>query len=148
MSSPIHLAESVRIDRPAGEVWDAIADYGLDARWRNGLIAMMPDPPGPPAVGTRVHEVVRNTGREYVADSTVTELVPGISYRFAGSGTIGAIAGGRRVEPRAQGRASVFTYEIEVTPAGAMRLLRPILGPIMRAGLRKDLAALKELLEG
>ena len=42
----------------------------------------------------------------------------------------------------------MFTYEIEITPAGAMRLLRPILGPMTRSGLRKDLAALKELLEG
>jgi hypothetical protein len=109
---------------------------------------MTPDPPGPAAVGTRVHEVVRYTGREYVADATVTELVPGISYRFAGTGTIGGIAGGRRVEPRAQGRASVFTYEIELTPAGAMRILRPILGPMTRSGLRRDLASLKELLEG
>ena len=106
---------------------------------------MTPDPPGPPAVGTKVHEVVRTSGREYVADTVVTELDPGASYRFAGSGTIGGLRGGRAVRPDSRG--AVFTYEIELEPRGAMRLLRPVLGPMVRSGLRKDLGRLKELLE-
>ena len=144
----VRIEEGVLIDRPAGEVWAAIADYGFDREWRDGLSEMTPDPPGPPMVGTKVHEVVRSSGRDYIADTVVTELEPGVSYRFAGEGTIGGLTGGRRVSPAADGRGSTFTYSIELEPRGAMRFLRPVLGSIVRSGLRKDLRRLKDLLEG
>ena len=41
----------------------------------------------------------------------------------------------------------MFTYDIELQPKGAMRLLRPVLGGVVRSGLKKDLARLKALLE-
>lgn len=47
---------------------------------------MTPDPPGGPAVGTKVHEVVRTSGRDYAAGTVVTSLEPGVSYEFSGSG--------------------------------------------------------------
>ena len=109
---------------------------------------MSPDPPGGPEPGTKVHEVVRTSGREYVADTVVTELDPGVSYSFAGEGTIGGLAGGRSVDPAQSGDGAVFTYRIELEPRGGMRLLRPVLGPIVRSGLKKDLQTLKATLEG
>ena len=77
----------------------------------------------------------------------MTEIEPGVSYRFEGSGTIGGLAGGRSVRPAADGGGAVFTYLIEMEPQGRMRLLGPLLGPMVRSGLKKDLARLKELLE-
>ncbi|HZN90360.1 MAG TPA: SRPBCC family protein [Thermoleophilaceae bacterium] len=148
MSPAMRVEESVRIDRSPAEVWEAIADYGFDREWRNGLRDMTPDPPGPPAVGTKVHEVVRTSGRDYVADTLVTELDPGVSYRFMGSGTIGGLSGGRSVRPDAAGGGAVFTYTIELEPTGAMRLLAPLLRPLVRSGLTKDLARLRTILEG
>jgi uncharacterized protein YndB with AHSA1/START domain len=142
----IRVEESVRIARPPAEVWDAIADYGFDSEWRNGLRDMTPDPPGPPAVGTKVHEVVRSSGRDYVADCAVTELNPGVSYRFAGTGTIGGLEGGRAVRPD-DGGGAVFTYTIEMQPTGGTRLLSPLLGPMVSSGLKKDLDRLRLLLE-
>jgi hypothetical protein len=147
MGSSVHVQESVEIGRPANEVWEAIADYGFDREWRKGLLDMTPDPPGGPAVGTKVHEVVRNSGRDYVADTVVTELDPGVSYEFSGSGTIGGLQGGRSVRTNGDGTGSVFTYDIRLQPQGAMRLLRPVLGPMVRSGLRKDLESLRRLLE-
>jgi hypothetical protein len=146
MGSSVRVAESVQIERPPADVWAAIADYGLDLEWRKGLLEMTPDPPGGPAVGTKVHEVVRNSGRDYVADTVVTDLEPGAFYRFAGSGTIGGVGGARYVRS-ADGVGAEFTYEVELEPKGGMRLLRPLLGRIVRAGLKKDLGRLKELLE-
>jgi hypothetical protein len=147
MSSCVHVQESVEIAKPPGEVWDAIADYGFDRKWRKGLSDMTPDPPGGPAVGTKVHEVVRNSGRDYAADTVVTSLDPGVSYEFTGSGTIGELSGGRSVHPNQDGNASVFTYDIRLKPTGGMRLLRPVLGTMVRSGLKKDLQTLKNLLE-
>jgi carbon monoxide dehydrogenase subunit G len=147
MTSTIRVEESVQIARSPAEVWDAIADYGFDREWRKGLREMTPDPPGQPATGTKVHEVVRTSGRDYVADTVVTDLDPGASYRFAGTGTIGGLAGGRAVRADAAGTGAVFTYAIELQPRGGMRLLAPLLGPMVRSGLRKDLQKLKTLLD-
>jgi hypothetical protein len=147
VSSPVHVEASVQISRSPADVWNAIADYALDVQWRNGLLEMTPDPPGSAALGTKVHEVVRSSGRDYVADTVVTEFDPGVSYRFEGAGTIGGVGGGRIVRPDAQGTGARFTYEIDLQPKGGMRLLRPILGSMVRAGLKKDLQKLKGLLE-
>jgi Polyketide cyclase / dehydrase and lipid transport len=147
MGGPVHAEASVEIDRSPAEVWDAIANYSFDLRWRDGLLEMTPDPPGPAAMGTKVHEVVKNSGREYVADTVVTEFDPGSSYRFEGEGTIGGIGGGRSVRPAAGGSGAEFTYEVDLRPTGGMRLLRPVLGTMVRSGLKKDLQALKGLLE-
>jgi uncharacterized protein YndB with AHSA1/START domain len=53
MSRTVHVEESVQIDRPPAEVWDAIADYSFDLRWRNGLLEMTPTRPGQPQWGRR-----------------------------------------------------------------------------------------------
>ena len=108
---------------------------------------MTPDPPGGPTVGTKVHEVLRTSGREYVADTVVTSVDPGVSYEFTGSGTIGGTRGGRSVRASADGRGSLFTYDIHLEPKGGMRLLRPVLGTMVRSGLKKDLEKLRTLLE-
>ena len=147
MSATVRVEESVVIARPADEVWAAIADYGFDLNWRKGLTAMDPDPPGPAAAGTKVHEVVHNMGRDYVADTVVTDFDPGRSYGFEGEGTIGGLRGRRTVVGEPGGDSASFTYEIELTPTGASRLLRPVLGGMLRSGLRKDLEKLRSLLE-
>ncbi len=144
----VRIEESIEIARPPAAVWDAIADYAFDLQWRQGLLEMTPDPPGGPELGTKVHEVIKSSGREYVADTSVTELDPGVSYSFAGEGTIGGLAGGRTVVPATAGDGALFTYRIELEPRGGMRLLRPVLGPIVRSGLKKDLQTLKAALEG
>jgi hypothetical protein len=147
MSSTVCVEESVQIARSPSEVWDAIADYAFDLEWRKGLREMTPDPPGQPTSGTKVHEVVRSSGRDYIADTVVTDLDPGVSYRFAGTGTIGGVGGGRSVRADGTGKGAVFTYAIELQPKGGMRLLGPLLGSMVRSGLKKDLQKLKTLLD-
>jgi hypothetical protein len=147
MGCTIHVEESVEIGRTPAAVWEKIADYGSDSEWRKGLVEMRPDPPGGPANGTKVHEVVKSSGRNYVADTVVTEVDPGVSYRFTGSGTIGGLAGGRSVRAAPAGSGAVFTYTIELQPKGGMRLLAPVLGPMVRSNLKKDLLTLKRQLE-
>jgi hypothetical protein len=45
------------------------------------------------------------------------------------------------------GTGAVFTYAIDLEPKGGMRLMRPVLGPLVRSGLKKDLRKLKTLLD-
>jgi carbon monoxide dehydrogenase subunit G len=141
------IEESVPIDRPPEQVWASIADYSFDLQWRRGITEMTPDPPGPPAPGSRIHEVLKLAGRRFTTDSTVGEVDPGVSYSFAGAGTSGDIRGRRTVMPKPGGDGSVFTYTIELEPRGTARALGPLLVPLLRSGLQKDLKRLKALLE-
>ena len=147
MSLPIHIEESVTVARSPDVVWSVVADCGRDVEWRKGLTDMTPDPPGPPTVRAKVHEVLKTGERSYVADSTVIQ-VGAMTYRFEGSGTLGKLAGSRTVIASASPSEAMFTYEIEVTPSGMSQLLRPIIARTARSGLRGDLQRLRELLEG
>jgi hypothetical protein len=108
---------------------------------------MTPDPPGPPAVGTRVREVLWTGGRDYVTDSTVVEVGPGMSYRFSGSGTTGRVEGGRTVVATGTNSKAIFTYRVDLTLQGAIRFARPVVAATMRKGLRADLERLCVKLE-
>ncbi|MGH9290152.1 MAG: SRPBCC family protein [Acidimicrobiales bacterium] len=117
-----------------------------DHRWRPGITEMTADPPGPPAVGTKVREVLQTGGRSYTTDSTVVSVGPGMTYHFAGHGTTGKVEGSRTVVETGPGEAD-FTYRVELTLAGALRFARPIVHSTMRKGLRGDLQRLRALLE-
>lgn len=141
------VTETIEIDRPAGEVWAAIADYAFDLRWRDGLVEMSPVPAGPPRDGTRVHEVLRSSGLTFTTDTVVSDVEPGVTYRFAGQGTTGSVRGRRRVEAALPARSSFFTYEVELQPSGVFGVLRSVLRLALGSGLRKDLQRLKQLME-
>jgi Polyketide cyclase / dehydrase and lipid transport len=140
------VTERIEIARSAPEVWTAIADYSFDLVWRAGVTDMTPSPAGAPQDGTRIHEVLRSSGMTFTTDAVVSDVNEGVSYRFAGAGTIGRVSGMRLVEPTGDSNA-VFTYQVELRPTRQYRLLRSLLGRTLRSGLRTDLQRLKELLE-
>jgi Polyketide cyclase / dehydrase and lipid transport len=146
MSRSLLIEESVRIGRAPDAVWAMVTDYSSDHLWRPGITEMTPDPPGPPAVGTRVREVLETGGRSYVTDSTVTSVGPGMTYHFSGGGTTGGVEGSRTVVSTGTDDAE-FVYRVELTLTGGYRFVRPLVGTTMRKGLRSDLDRLRELLE-
>jgi hypothetical protein len=81
------------------------------------------------------HEVLKLAGRRYTTDSTVTDVEPGVSYSFAGP---------ERAETSG---AAARLCRIDVEPKGTARALGPLLLPLLRSGLQKDLKRLKALLE-
>ena len=85
MTRILVIEESVPIRRAPEAVWAMVTDYESDHLWRPGITEMTPDPPGPPAVGTKVREVLKTGGRSYVTDSTVSSVGPGMTYRFSGN---------------------------------------------------------------
>jgi len=142
----IAISESAQVDVPAAELWGVVEDYALDVRWRSGIVEMTPNPPGPPVVGSKIHEVTRSAGRTYVTDSIIESVGPDYQYRFSGSGDSGRVSGGRSVVPITNGSAEV-TYDVELGLSGVLRLAKPLVATMMRRTLRRDLAALKTLIE-
>ena len=145
MTKTMYTSVDIEIARPAEQVWDVVTDYATDTVWRKGITQMTPDRDGPPQVGTKVREVLVLGGKEYVTDTAVTEVGPGMSYRFAGHGTSGVVRGRRRVEPSGS-EGSVFTYDVEVEPDTVSPLLRPVMRWWLQHSLRRDLRRLRTLL--
>src|SRR5262245_52295263 len=144
MSKTLYTTVDIEIPRPAAAVWGVVTDYATDTVWRKGITEMTPDREGPPRVGTKVREVLTLGGRRYVTDTEVTEVGPGMSYRFAGRGTSGVVRGRRSVEPRGAGSA-VFTYDVEVEPEAISPLARRVMRWWLQHSLRRDLRRLRAL---
>jgi hypothetical protein len=147
MSQVLHTNVEVQIDAPPDRVWSVISDYDSDRRWRKGILEMTPDVAGAPRVGTNVREVLRLAGQTYTTDTTVTEAGPGMTYRFAGTGTSGLVGGGRSVRPGATPGTTIFRYDVELEPDGLPRPAAPVLAWWLRHSLRRDLGRLRGLVE-
>ena len=145
MTRSISYQQSTIVDLPADEVWAHVADYAFDLEWRNGLTDMTPYPQGPPETGTTVHEELRSMGTTMVNDTTITKIGDH-AYRFVGGGASGQVEGGRKVVAIDPGH-SEFTYDINLTLNGPTRFFGPILGPILRRNLGKDLQRFRALVE-
>jgi hypothetical protein len=145
MTKPIRYQQSTIVDRPADQVWAHVANYAFDLEWRDGLTDMTPHPQGPPATGTTVHEELRSMGTTVVNDTTIT-MTDDHAYRFVGGGASGQVEGGRKVEAIDPDR-SEFTYDINLTLNGPIRFFGPILRPLLRRNLGKDLQRFRTLVE-
>ena len=146
MTTTLYTHVDIEIPRPAEEVWAVVTDYATDTVWRKGITEMTPDRDGPPQVGTNVREVLQLGGRQYVTDTAVTEVGPGMSYRFAGTGTSGVVRGRRSVTPATTPDTAVFTYDVELEPHSIPRIARPILRWWLQHSLRRDLRRLRTLI--
>ena len=145
MTTTLYTHVDIEIPRPAEQVWAVVTDYATDTVWRKGITEMTPDHDGPPHVGTNVREVLQLGGRQYVTDTTVTEVGPGMSYRFAGTGTSGVVRGRRSVTPATAPDTALFTYDVELEPHAIPRLARPLLRWWLQHSLRRDLRRLRTL---
>ena len=145
MATTISYQQSAIVDLPADQVWAHVASYAFDLEWRNGLTDMTPHPLGPPATGTTVHEELRSMGTTIVNDTTVT-MIGDHAYRFVGGGNSGQVEGGRKVVAIDSDR-SEFTYDINLTLNGPIRFFGPILRPLLRRNLGKDMERFRTLVE-
>lgn len=131
---------------PVGHGVDAPAHEEGDLRLLDGDRGRAPYPlEGSSPAGRRatghVREVLRLAGREYTTHTAVTEVGPGLRYRFAGSGTSGKVQGGRTVEGGRTPGSATFTYDIELEPEGIPRAAQPLMGWWLTHSLRRDRSA-------
>jgi hypothetical protein len=143
--STITLIHETDIDAPAALAWRVVADYARDVEWRDGVLRMVPTPPGPAQVGTTTSEEMKVAGKTYRNDGEVVAVEPGC--RFEWRTTAGAVAhGSRQVTPIDPGRCRV-RLELHVTPTGFNRVLAPMLKKVLAKGLAGDVERLRDLVE-
>ena len=64
----MRVVETVRIDRPAEEIWAVIADLDTHTKWRPSVREFRQVSDGLLGVGSRIREVLDWRGREIVID--------------------------------------------------------------------------------
>jgi uncharacterized protein YndB with AHSA1/START domain len=143
--STITLIHETDIDAPAALAWRVVADYARDVEWRDGVLRMVPTPPGPVQVGTTTAEEMRVAGKTYRNNGEVVAVEPG--SRFEWRTTAGAVAhGSRQVTSIAPRRCQVH-LELHVTPTGLNRLFAPMLKKLLDKQLAGDVERLRDLVE-
>lgn len=136
-----------RIGRPREDVAAFAMDPANDTRWIKALSSARTLTDGPVGPGTRVERVASFLGRRIEYVNEIEEYEPG-----------------RRLAMRSVKApfAMTVTYEFEDVPGGGTlarihtggdasgfyAVAAPVLGAMVRRGVARDLAALKELLEG
>jgi hypothetical protein len=142
----VDIRTEIDIARPVAEVAAYAADPGNAPQWYANIesVEWRTDPPL--RVGSIVGFVARFLGRRLAYDYEFVEHVPGerlvmrtaegpfpmeTTYTWTPTGS-----GGTRVTLRNRGE-----------PAGFSKLIAPFMAPAMRRANRKDLAALKSILE-
>jgi uncharacterized membrane protein len=144
---PVDVRTEIVIDRPRAEVAAYAADPDNATAWYENIQAVEWETAPPLAVGSRLAFVARFLGRRLAYTYEVREHVPGerfvmrtaegpfpmeTTYAFEDAGT-----GATRMTLRNRGE-----------PSGFSRASALFMAPAMRRANRKDLARLKEVLEG
>jgi uncharacterized membrane protein len=142
----MRVVGSVEINRPTGQVWAYVADYGNDPRWRAGVSQMRPSQPGPAHVGVTTHELLRLLGMTFTTDATIDRVEPGRWLQWRAADRRKQLQGSRQVEPTGP-TSCEFTEIVEGHLLGLLRPLQPLVARLLQRQATTDLRRLKHLLE-
>ena len=144
LAAMFEVSCSVEIRRTPDVVFALAGDYANDPLWRTGVLSMVYETEGPPAVSTRTREKMRSMGRTVVTVAEVTEYSPARTAFRSLSGPI-QCEGSREFLATAAGTR--FTYSLSLRPTGALWLLQPLLKQVLARQVRADVLRLKHQLE-
>jgi uncharacterized protein YndB with AHSA1/START domain len=143
----IDITAEVRVARPPADVAAYMTDPAHDPEWIGGVseARLQGDPPVRPGsrvarlagfLGKRVeyvNEVVALDDRHLDMRSVVAPFPMHITYSF---------------EPDGPGGATVVRNRVRGEPGGFFAVFGPLLAPMVRRSVQKDLERLRDVLEG
>jgi len=143
----ISIKESIIINAKTKQIFDFIANYSNDLKWRTGVISMDYLLKREGVIGTEVYEIFRYFILTYHTVSKVSSFdsfnhsicFKSIKYKHY-------IEGQRKVSIF-DDNSSLFTFEIEAKLTGILTKFEPIVGYLMKRRIKNDLIRLKKLLE-
>jgi hypothetical protein len=143
----VDVRTEIEIARPRPEVAAYTADPDNAAEWYENIEAVEWQSPKPLAVGSRIAFVARFLGRRLAYTYEVRELVPG--ERLVMSTEEGPFPMETTYEwTDAPGGGTRMTLRNRGEPSGFASVGAPMMAGAMRRANRKDVARLKEILEG
>lgn len=139
------LEDTITIARSPQDVFTFFADLNNIPKWQSDVVTSKVITPGPTRVGTRFTEEVKIGPSRATANCEVTEFLPNQKLAFSADSPAIHYHGAFQVKPSGMGtRLDIF---VTVELKGAWKLMQPILKGESKAGIRKELTTLKEILE-
>jgi uncharacterized protein YndB with AHSA1/START domain len=133
------------IARPPSEAFAFVTDPTKLALWQTDKVSCVPEPDGPLGLGSRMREVTRAPGgKKVVSPVEVAEYEPD---RVFGMRMIEGPPIHGRVTFDPSERGTRLQFRIYGEPKGVMRLVEPILKPIIKRNFARYCANLKRVLE-
>jgi hypothetical protein len=143
----VRASTSVEIERPAGAVFDFVAEFENNPCWQRGMRACRWTSDPPRGEGSTYEQEARFLGKDVRNSFRITAFEPGRRVSFESTGGTFPIAVTRTVEPLGPDR-SRFTEDVQGDARGFYRVAEPVLQLLVRASIKRDLPRLKALLEG
>jgi uncharacterized protein YndB with AHSA1/START domain len=142
----IDFVVETEIARAPADVFAYVTDPTKLATWQTNTVSAVPEADGPIGLGSRIREVHRAPGGK--AMNSLVEVVEFERDRvFAMRIVEGPPIHGRiTFEPTEGG--TQFRFRVHGQPAGALRLLEPLLVRTLRRNFTAYCAGLKRVLEG
>ena len=143
----MRLEESVEVDRSIEEVWAGIANlFDAPRLWGPRILGMRQTSPGPPGVGTTVRGRMVMLGFETRLDVVITEWDPPHGLVMLMSGRpFGSVD--TRYTLETVGKGTRLTRSGEIDGHGAMRVILPLLRPLLMHGMHDASRSLKKFIE-
>lgn len=141
----IQLNDSITISRPPSEVFAFLADLNNIPKFQAEVLTSKVITTGPTKVGTRFTEEVKMGPMRTTTNCEVTEFSPDRMMAFKAISTSINYEGRFLVEPWEKG--AKLTIAGSVQPIGLWKLMQPIMKVEFKNGIKKELAAIKEILE-
>ena len=138
---------TVRIEKPAAEVFAYVADLERAVEFVPNLVSMRKVSEGEIGVGARYEEVVRMAGQEGDGTLEVTEYDPPRLFAHRGEGGSARFTARFIVEPDGE-NACNFTHEYSVKLSGfSARVLAPLVNRTVKSSNEEAAANLQPILE-
>lgn len=142
----VRITESIRIDRPAEDVWSVVSDLETHTTWRPALVEFRQLDEGPLDVGTRIREVLRWGKREIELEDVVTAVEPPHRFALTGGWQAAEFDVEFRLEP--EGDGTRVTMDWPLRPKSLlMRVAAPFLKGTMSKATREELEKLRDYVE-
>jgi uncharacterized protein YndB with AHSA1/START domain len=140
----IDFTLETHIDRSPSEVFDFVSDPAQLPKWQTNTVSSVPEGDGPLGLGTRLREVHRGPGGKQLESLVeVSEFEPG--HVFALHVVEGTPVHLRiTLEPAERGTRLSFRAYGRLT--GAMRVLQPVLGRVLKRQFAAQLETLRLVL--
>lgn len=139
----LDFKHSIEIRRPAGEVFEYVADFENNPKWQGGMQACRWTSTAKMAVGSTYVQEARFLGRKIETHFKVTEVDPGRTISIESTKSTFPIQVTRSVEAIADDRCKVSAH-VRGQPTGLLKLF----SGMVKKSIRKDYDVLKTTLEG
>jgi len=139
------IMASLMINRPMEQVFTFVVDMENLPHWARGVVDAWRTTSGPEGIGTTYRIAGRFLGREIASTYELTAYERPTT--FAATGAIGPIPLREVYTFTTTPRGTQVHVVSEMEPRGVVRLLRPILSPLLARLIETDLRRLKRRLE-